>query len=120
MTSLKKLEAFVKKVQDELRRQKKIPADIARTGIVSDAAVSKLLNLKQDSVGYKMIEAISKTLDVPREVVQDWAGMNGIRKSVSNELTRQGTHIMEGYKHEETRRRAVRILEMLRDEENES
>ncbi len=120
MTSLRKLEQFVKKVQDELKRKKKIPADIARTGIVTDAAVSKLLNMQQKSVGYKMTTAIAKTLDVPVDVVQEWAGLQKMKASISNDVTRTATHIIEHYKKDETRRRALRLLEHLRDEEDET
>jgi hypothetical protein len=117
MTSLSKLESFVKRVQEEMSRKKKKPADIARTGIVTDAAVSKMLSLKQKSVGYKMMMAVSEGLEVPLEEVKEWAGYKPKSKSVSNELTRRANEIMQNYKHESTRRAALSYLEHLRAEE---
>src|SRR5688572_14070743 len=117
MTSLSKLEVFVKKVQEELKHKKKIPADIARTGIVSDAAVSKLLNLQQKSVGYKMMEAVSAGLGVPLDEVKEWAGYKPKQKSIANEISRRSKEIIDQFRTEDALRKALSYLEHLHNEE---
>ena len=51
------------------------PADIARTGFVTDSAVSLLLSMKTKSVSVEMCKAISKAADVPLVTVYRAAGI---------------------------------------------
>ena len=111
------LSQFVEKVQAEMRRQGKIPADIARTGLVTDAAVSKLLNLQQKTVGFKMMNAIAAALDFPVNIVQEWAGYKPQRRVDRDELDERIDHLAGRLKYKASKERAIEFLEFLKLQE---
>jgi hypothetical protein len=111
------LSQFVEKVQAEMRRQGKIPADIARTGLVTDAAVSKLLNLQQKTVGFKMMNAIAVALDFPVSIVQEWAGYKPQRLVERDELDERIDYLASGLKDKASKERAIEFLEFLKLQE---
>ncbi len=52
-----------------------IPADIARTGYVTDSAVSLLFSMKTKSVSHNMCRAIAQAADIPLSEVYSQAGL---------------------------------------------
>ncbi|MHB8778061.1 MAG: hypothetical protein ACYC6R_09915 [Anaerolineales bacterium] len=111
------LSQFVEKVQAEMRRQGKIPADIARAGLVTDAALSKLLNLQQKTVGFKMMNAIAAALDLPLNVVQEWAGYKPQRRADRDELDERIDHLASRLKYKASKESAIEFLEFLKLQE---
>ena len=111
------LSQFVEKVQAEMRRQGKIPADIARTGLVTDAALSKLLNLQQKTVGFKMMNAIAVALDLPLNVVQEWAGYKPQRMGNRDELDERIGHLANTLRYKASKKSAIEFLEFLKLQE---
>ena len=100
-----------------MRRQGKIPADIARAGLVTDAAVSKLLNLQQKTVGFKMMNAIAVALGLPINVVQEWAGYEPQRMGNRDELDERIGHLASTLKYKASKDRAIEFLEFLKLQE---
>jgi len=111
------LSQFVEKVQAEMRRQGKIPADIARTGLVTDAALSKLLNMQQKTVGFKMMNAIAVALDFPVSIVQEWAGYKPQRRADRDELDERIDHLASRLKYKASKESAIEFLEFLKLQE---
>lgn len=66
--------SFLKWLEGVMAEKKVSAADIARTGLVTDSAVSLLFSMKTKSVSKKMCEAISIATGIPLVTVYQVAG----------------------------------------------
>ena len=75
LSMVKNLSSFINWLTALMNERGLKPADIARTGYVTDSAVSLLLSMKTKSVSFEMCQAIAKAADVPLVVVFEAAGI---------------------------------------------
>ena len=66
---------FLEWLNAEMERGEVTQADIARTGILSDAAVSLFFSGKTKKVTFEMCKAISQATNIPLEIVYRKAGL---------------------------------------------
>jgi len=67
--------SFVNWLNEVMREKNITQADIARTGFVTTAAVSKLFTMSVKSVGVEMCRAISASTGIPLKTVYEKAGL---------------------------------------------
>jgi transcriptional regulator with XRE-family HTH domain len=75
LSMVKNLPSFLNWLRAMMGERDITPADIARTGYVTDSAVSLLLSMKTKSVSFEMCQAIAKAADIPLIVVFQAAGI---------------------------------------------
>lgn len=69
------LSNFLQWLNQEMDKGKITQADIARTKIVSDAAISLLFSEKTKELSFKMCKAISLATDIPLEIIYRKSGL---------------------------------------------
>ena len=75
LSMVKNLPSFLNWLRALMGERDITPADIARTGYVTDSAISLLLSMKTKSVSFEMCQAIAKAADIPLIVVFQAAGI---------------------------------------------
>ena len=68
------LSSFLNWLSQVMEEKKVYPVDIARTGFVTDSAVSLLFSKKTKSVSVEMCKAVSKATGIPLIIVYRKAG----------------------------------------------
>ena len=112
------LSSFITWVQTQMNQKNITQADIARTGYVTTAAVSKLFTLQVKSVGVEMCKAIAAATNIPIEIVYSKAG---ILPALS--LTEEEQHqiaALTAQLNPEMRKTAINLLETLTRQQDAS
>lgn len=95
LTMVDNLSSFVDWAQAIMNEKNVTQADIARTGFVTRAAISKLFTLQLKSVGVEMCKAIAAATDTPIVTVYRKAGLLPLIPTTDVELEEINELIMQ-------------------------
>ena len=109
--------SFLEWLQLAMNDKSVTPADIARTGFVTNSAVSLLFSMKTKSLSYEMCRAISAATNIPLEVVYQKAGLLPVPSGLSDEQ-QAVIHAVSQVKDDKTLRMISAMLTQAQDEIN--
>jgi|GEM_PF-1597115 len=105
------LSSFIIWLQSQMNQKNITQADVARTGYVTTAAVSKLFTLQVKSVGVDMCKAIAAATNTPLETVYRKAGL--LPPLNLTEEEQQHIAALTAQLNPEMRQTAIGLLEQL-------
>jgi len=119
LSMVKSVLSFLDWLRPIMEEKKIKPADIARTKIVSGSAVSLLFSMKTKSVSIEMCQAISQATGISLLTVYEAAGIPMPKLNTNDPDTEQMNHLYRGLKKDSSRKRAIKLLEVLVKEETD-